>query len=539
MDRRRLYASFRSFKNDIRIRLSNRLFQKGTTFNVSKFCRKYYALPEATRKQLDTFTSLLYDKVRVDRYDSRYRIIYQELEILVRRICEKLSCVDECFKNYKLHKTGSAYSGTKVGLPHEADFILELQLCDGVLNQSLKYKLYKLVKQVLTEHKQFLINEFGLWQVNFIKQHRRGIGICIALEFKAKDSEEVVGVSVDLVLAHSLSRLRSKRRFTKKAKTYLSKTLKQFLHEGKILKLFGKSEELDTGLIENNILNSLPDDTKHGYSVAKYLLQYIVSSEEPCFGISIISDSMPELYGYRPKLKSYWLRALFLHLLIHTHGTAEAEKLTGGALVLCLLDILRYLPGYPYQKLAHPLLKNEQIFIGGSVPWHFPVLIDNYAINGHFSDIEYYRLLNSDEPNILRDIVCRQCKQVFTHNIDTLIARTPSRHNPAEADIDDIESSTVDGSIAPLDTDDEKNDTSDHEIDVILTRDIDDEDYTTHDPKSDFVSVHGVKCYASIQSTSCGPKAIRPDFKEFCNIFWLFILVVFINNLLPPFAFYS
>ena len=93
-------------------------------YNVSRFLRQNSSSEWITKA--NSFTRKLNHKVQVGSGNSRYTHIYKGVNIIVERIAEELTNRDPLFTGAKLHPTGSISSNVKVGLPHEADFLLEL-----------------------------------------------------------------------------------------------------------------------------------------------------------------------------------------------------------------------------------------------------------------------------------------------------------------------------------------------------------------------------------------------------------------------------
>ena len=196
-----------------------------------------------------------------------------------------------------------------------------------------------------------------------------------------------------------------------KAKEYLLPfSFKQYLKQGDIYRLLPKQNEIDTGITENGIIRNLPEKQKRAYRVVKYLTQYFVAYNKQNFNF-LDNDTATKLYGYKPEIKSYHIRMCLLHLIFQTQGTAEAEQLTDGALVLCLLNMLQRLyfvvldsiPSFLF--LHHPLLRYKNVLVG-SVHYYvscYPELyaiINNYATEDPYNQLNSYQLLNNFAPRL-------------------------------------------------------------------------------------------------------------------------------------------
>ena len=116
-------------KKDILIPLLRNEYGKTSfSYNVSRFLREHRSKINSRKwiENANMFIRLLDKKVHVDANDLRYAHIYQGIDTIVQRLIDKLGKVDAFFKHAKLRRTGSISSNIKVGLPHEADYTLEI-----------------------------------------------------------------------------------------------------------------------------------------------------------------------------------------------------------------------------------------------------------------------------------------------------------------------------------------------------------------------------------------------------------------------------
>ena len=111
----------------IRIGYNDQL-NEPVSYNVSKFRKKIRENihSDTDIEQLNNFILKLDEKVHVDLNDPRYSHIYRGIDLILERLVSELANVDSYFTEATLHPTGSIYSGVKVGLPHEADYLLKV-----------------------------------------------------------------------------------------------------------------------------------------------------------------------------------------------------------------------------------------------------------------------------------------------------------------------------------------------------------------------------------------------------------------------------
>ena len=97
-------------------------------YNVSQFLRLHDSNESFRHKitNADKFIHLLDAKVYIDTSDPKYSHIYQGIDIIVNHVVLELAKLDSFFADVKLRQTGSSMSGVKIGLPHEADYVMEL-----------------------------------------------------------------------------------------------------------------------------------------------------------------------------------------------------------------------------------------------------------------------------------------------------------------------------------------------------------------------------------------------------------------------------
>ena len=356
-----------SKRKDINVQLNDELF-----YNVSKFLRKNDAKSSShnRKEKLNEFTQLLDARVFIDTNDSRYSHIYQGIDTIVKRVMVELAKVDPKFAYVKLRRTGSSTSGVKVGLPHEADYVLELpQDTQWRSGQLLISYIFKLIKTIVTNRSAVLTAGLPHWIIYGTKVYPKIGGVCLVMECRAcanNPGSERVGVTVDLVPAHKHgSKYYSMDVFNENAATFLPYNLDTYVQKGEVYRLL-REDDCDTGFIENSIMAQLPEEIKQSFRVAKFLLLNLNTSSEIAYDeISTLPEKTRlKLYGRKSLISSYMIRVLFHHLYLNIYGTKAEQRLKGGLLVLCLIDmVVQCVKSFKnnwtqYMHLKHPLIVN-------------------------------------------------------------------------------------------------------------------------------------------------------------------------------------
>ena len=352
-----------SKEEDICIKLNDKCI-----YDVSKFLRKYDA-KAISRKRLETFnefTQLLDAKTYIDTNDPGYSHIYQGIDTLVNRVVEELIKLDPYFTHVKLRRTGSSTSGVKVGLPHESDYVLELpkdkQLRSG--ESFDRNTLFPLVHKIATKRSPELTAGLPNWVIHVTKRYNEIGGICLVMECRAcanNPASERVGVTVDLVPAYIVET--TDESLNEKAASYLPYSLDTYAQKEELYRLL-HNDDCDTGFIENCIMTQLPEGIKQSYRVAKYLFSNLNTSHIISYeNIKTLNEETRlRLYGRKPYLSSYTIRVLFLHLILDMPGTKAEQRLKGGLLVLCLLDMVdQCMKSFRGERFGNGLLKHPLI----------------------------------------------------------------------------------------------------------------------------------------------------------------------------------
>ena len=341
----------------------------GYPYNLSRFLRRCVTC-ESTKTliaKMNDAIPLIDAKIHVDPSDPKYMHIYQGIDTIVRRLIAKLADSNEYYKNTKLRKTGSTFSNTKVGLPHEADYMLELPDDERFKTD---HRFFEEIESITTTQAGELIEGLEHWIIHGIKEHRCTGGCCLAMRYSSTVSNEV-GVTVDIVpvIIVKSSKLIDLK-FTGEAERYLSRNLDECIKQGDIYTRTRQRTEVDTGIIENRILKELPGDKKRPFRVVKFFLQNTIDSRHVHPYFDSVGKTRVTLYGCKPHTSSYGLRSIFLNLLIQVHGTPAELLLNDGVLGVCLLDMLTQIDedyqrasqiGGSYPVPKHPLLEYQLI----------------------------------------------------------------------------------------------------------------------------------------------------------------------------------
>ena len=249
-------------------------FNYDFVYNVSDFLRQYdsSAYAKIRMKKFNEFIQLLDMKVFIDTNDPRYSHIYQGIDTIVKRVIEELMKLDSFYVHVNLRRTGSSTSGVKVGLPHEADYVLGLpkdkQLVSG--DSFDRRTLFLHVKQIVTERSAALIQGLQGWLIHGTHEYEKTGGVCLVMECKScvnDPASEKVGVTVDLTPAFMVES--TDESFNEKAAAYLPDSLNIYAKKGEVYRLL-RTDKCDTGYIENSIMAQLPEEIKKSYRVCSY-----------------------------------------------------------------------------------------------------------------------------------------------------------------------------------------------------------------------------------------------------------------------------
>ena len=315
--------------------------------------------------------------------------MYLGTDRIVDRICAKLAEVEpESYDHVTKQRTGSSYSGLKVGLPHEVDYLLV------VTDDLLSCRDFQKHMRRLFRQGDLLGNEAERdtrFVLHGIENHK--VGVCLVMEYRPEDGA-AEGITVDLVPVLKVPARRTATfELTRNAQFYLEQRCEFYQDENHkweddIYILAGSAvtsnaaNVFDTGLLESNILKSLDPDTKRGLRVAKYLIQQYVTKDYAPHDDLVGKERALQLYGYALEIRSHFLRHCFLHLLMRVVIGDQPEITTklkgGGVLALCLLDMMRTMFEHKARNVVTELHFTHPVNRYGSSVFHCVTYGDGY-----------------------------------------------------------------------------------------------------------------------------------------------------------------
>ena len=291
----------------------NNFTHESDTVEHNVFQSEYYSKPKEWHDTLDLFIRKLDDEIRIDKH--RFRAIYDGTSRIAKLVCKRLAKKSRKFAGITLESTGSLASGVKVGLPHEEDFLLQLDLSkcgcfclssSGQLTEEFTAKLMEKFQKYVHEIIDGQVIDMGPhWKIYEAQNHKAGV--CLVMEYRENVHllQPGVGVTIDLVPIIRVTQSEAstfRNTMRQEAREYLhSKHLDTQL-DIDLIRLLGRNE-LDTGTIENNILASLDEPTKRAFRVTNFLIQNFVADGEYIHQyptISIDPYHSYQLYGLAP-----------------------------------------------------------------------------------------------------------------------------------------------------------------------------------------------------------------------------------------------
>ena len=377
------------------------------TYNLTRFINDYMNNSDNWRQKIDKFTYAIDTKFKIDKDDQRFAKLIQDMELIFEAYCQLLPKFDARFTKVKTYKTGSLYAGLKVAFPLEADFMLEL---NDECNMRTE-EFYDIVMQVYNspEIKDYIPQN---WIIHGVLQH--GAGVCLVMEYKPNTtSDNGVGASMDLVPICKVPQTdENKIELTEKASSVIDYYNLTDLCESEIYRLCCR-EVSDTGLIENRLLKCLDDDMKMGFRVAKFLLQFCFihgDHQEPDDDIQLCPNIAFEevvdkrkaihLYGYKPCVSSFFLRVCLFQVVFNTHLRDVSKLLKGGALTLCLLDMVKSFVTEDvntytniYDVIQEDGVHTKQLWISKE---SIESIIEKYTKDAIAGDMSSYKSVNSE-----------------------------------------------------------------------------------------------------------------------------------------------
>ena len=170
-------------------------------YNPHRILKWINKQPGEWKKRMENITKVLDKKVTIDKENTEYSNIVQGMVGIVDKLCVKLPRIDcKVYAGIRCILTGSQFSDCKVGLPHEADFLLTSNEMNETNTGDFEIMKRKLNEDVYAIMKQSDVRDnFKAFKVH---THRRIPGICIVMEYK-EDGKPPVGVTMDYVFAQT------------------------------------------------------------------------------------------------------------------------------------------------------------------------------------------------------------------------------------------------------------------------------------------------------------------------------------------------
>ena len=349
-------------------------------FNVTDFLRKFNSYSHERIRQLDLHMEAFDRRVHINTQIPGYAQIYNTVGGLLGSIVDKLKSKNSMFNNSYLMQAGSIYGDIKVGLPHEADYLLVLPRPSD--NSKITVTtIYSILKPILMDSPDRTLFQQA-FPLEFLGMKQHGsTGICLFFKTVFQDGS-AMGISVDLTPVYRIGpgdQVGIRGIMENNASIFIGQTWDQLVHRGDIYVLIERRGIGDTGIVESNIMRMLPESYRQSFRVAKFLLQFNAIGEPSYWRDWSMKSGLSDLkitdfatylglYGLKCPIPSYLLRVCFLHLLIQTHGTQEASQLHGGRLTLCLLHMMLYLHKTPERYIKHPIQNTIANVYGGFDP---------------------------------------------------------------------------------------------------------------------------------------------------------------------------
>ena len=172
-------------------------------YNVDKFLRFINSRGQKWHHRLNSFTTALEKKVSINKSDPKIEPIYDGINCIVKGIAISLKeNLSHFYGELEVIPTGSQTSRVKVGLPHEADFLFNLQntidttAYERDSETDFTELLCKDIARVIDDG--IISNQYRL-RIHGIHPHEFIPGVCIVMSY-GEGEESRVGVTMDIVL---------------------------------------------------------------------------------------------------------------------------------------------------------------------------------------------------------------------------------------------------------------------------------------------------------------------------------------------------
>ena len=247
-----------------------------------------------------------------------------------------------------------------------------------------------------------LLDGFNHWEILDIKELQKTRGLCFTMTCKTGEAKgDVVGVTVDLIPVCVLTSCDViVGEFTEQALSMVPFDLDEYIKRGDVYRLINR-QDIDTGIIENDLLKQLPEGVKRGFRITKFLVNTIFRDVTP---VNKIEDA--DIFGYTARIRSYTIRRILFHIVMQCHKTDSFTELTDGVLAMLILDMYRDL------RMSGRFISDPIICYDGGVimrPIDFSntpqincdsngvlcSLLKSFAVEYPYDNIDNFGLLNS------------------------------------------------------------------------------------------------------------------------------------------------
>ena len=311
-------------------------------YDISAYIMSYKSQSTEWKKRLNQLIKKIDEHTAIKLANRVHGFRHEMINKLVKEFCEELSRkypVDFSVP-VEIICTGSTIAEVKVGLPLELDYIIISE--DSSSFDSVE-TFFEYVKAHFCKGRQFRHMHLEGTVVDTTKTR---VGACLVMKVRNDFLGATAGVLIDLVPAYKIKLDSMKfcnNPFIFPAKQYLRRhNILNSNGEHRAIQLVSQSRDypIDFGFLANKIVQNMNADQKFGFRVAKYLLQNIVRGNDDLYTELLEPEESLRLFGRKPVMKSFYLRLCLLNILIHTDKTELGATLSGGALTLCLLDIM-------------------------------------------------------------------------------------------------------------------------------------------------------------------------------------------------------
>ena len=266
---------------------------------------------------------------------------------------------------YRIQETTSDNSNREPFIADQEKVFFGNAFCFGELSDGTHYISYqeksaffRIVHESLSSHKdelEKLLDGLEHWEIVEIKEIEQIQGLCFAMKFKPEGKEtQAIGITADLVPVYPITSCDFiQKELTVYTQSVLPFSLEDYIKRGDVFRLIHR-DEIDTGIIENELIKQLPEDAKRGFRIAKFIkCKNVFPSDDLVYN----QEQDITTYGLKPLCRSYTVRRIFLHILMQCRNTNIFTELTDGVPALMILDLYRDLLGRK-QDLIDPVISS-------------------------------------------------------------------------------------------------------------------------------------------------------------------------------------